>query len=64
MRMRNHNFSHRLLPSFGSFEIDSFLKGPCFPFRIVVYGREGGDVGEAGDAVEAGGAEIKLTCLL
>jgi hypothetical protein len=63
MRMWNHNLSHRLLPCLCSFEIHGFLEGPCFPFRIIVNGGEGGDVGKPRDAVEAGSAEVELTCL-
>lgn len=38
------------------------MEGPCFPFRVIVDGGEGGDVWEACDAVEAGSAEVELTC--
>jgi hypothetical protein len=62
--VRNHNFSNGLFPRLGRFEIHGFLESPGFPFCVVVDGGEGGDVGEACDAIEAGGSEVELTCLL
>ena len=60
--MRDGNVFDGVGPEGGCFHVYELLLFPGAPFYGAVYGGEGGDVGEARDAEDAGGAEVEGAC--